>query len=713
MQKICAYKYCYFNTEKNCCNEEVESKIPCPDCLEVFYHTNACQKWDKFHQEVCTGKNSNLEKNLNLEIHEPVFTQSNASMNSKLTYPKNLSKLNAFNPKSLRQNLPKNPNKFFVINNYKIFENKLLGSGSYGKVVQAKECLTGDSVAVKIVSKKFLREKEQTDLLKREIYIQRNLKHQNILSLNDVFEDTDNIYLILEYVEGGSLFDYIQKRDGLNERDSFIFFVQTCLAIEFLHQNNIVHRDIKPENLLLDHKKNLKLCDFGCSFLFRKKSLRVRKTFCGTQDYMAPEFFVDKRHGLGVDIWAVGVQLYEMLHGTAPFDDKDEKEKVQMIVKLSPSKQKDGQSPQNFKDDLSEDAKDLIISLMRVDPVRRFKFDDIFKHNWVVKNAMRFDINLNRLRCKDKLLDDFIDDNSANNVMKNCNFRETEIGRYEKFDDAYTNDSKSVSNLNYESIKMDFKMDQLNESAETISNYRTEDLLKSENKENIFLDSNLDYKSTNFEYNLKSLTKGSTKQTSNDIMDAKKVFADITNCPKTENSKKQEGQTSSKRSSQEFVQYNYSNPQQTNEKHGKEPLVDSFLTKSSQKNKQCDLILEKIDQEIEKMNSLKCSISQYNNSSNIKSDQNYTQSLNKTQQETRSTPTNLSPFLSKEKDFERSTFNKKYILENEVGRQMLRTKRSEVIDKDHKERDSSITSRSLSKIKNMFAGMIGFLQCND
>ena len=135
MQKICAYKYCYFNTEKNCCNEEVESKIPCPDCLEVFYHTNACQKWDKFHQEVCTGKNSNLEKNLNLEIHEPVFTQSNASMNSKLTYPKNLSKLNAFNPKSLRQNLPKNPNKFFVINNYKIFENKLLGSGSYGKVV--------------------------------------------------------------------------------------------------------------------------------------------------------------------------------------------------------------------------------------------------------------------------------------------------------------------------------------------------------------------------------------------------------------------------------------------------------------------------------------------------------------------------------------------------------------------------------------------------
>lgn len=304
MKTSCAYKFCYYNSEKNCLNDKVVVNITCPDCSEAFYHTQSCQKWDKFHKDVCNSNNPDLEKNLNFVIQEPVLTSTKGSFESKLNYPSSLSKPMAYNPKTLKQNLPKNPNKFFVINNYKIYENKTLGSGSYGKVVLGKECLTGDCVAVKTVSKKFLREKEQTDLLKREIFIQRNLKHQNILSLKDVFEDVENIYLILEYVECGSLFEYIQKRDTLNERESFIFFIQACLAIEFLHKNNIVHRDIKPENLLLDSSKNLKLCDFGCSFLFMKKSLRVRKTFCGTLDYMAPEFFSEKTHGLGVDIWA-------------------------------------------------------------------------------------------------------------------------------------------------------------------------------------------------------------------------------------------------------------------------------------------------------------------------------------------------------------------------------------------------------------------------
>jgi serine/threonine protein kinase len=223
-------------------------------------------------------------------------------------------------------------------------------------------------------------------LLKREIFIQRKLKHQNILQMKDCFEDENNIYLVLEYAECGSLFEYIQKKDTLGEREAFIFFIQSCLAVEFLHKNDIVHRDIKPENLLLDARKNLKLCDFGCSFKFIQKGLKIRKTFCGTLDYMAPEFFTDKTHGLGVDIWALGVLLYEMLHGGAPFEKKDEKEKLGCIKALISGPEA---NVIPMKESLSEDVKNLILSLMKTDPVNRFRFDDVFDSRWVKKYAQR------------------------------------------------------------------------------------------------------------------------------------------------------------------------------------------------------------------------------------------------------------------------------------------------------------------------------------
>lgn len=219
-----------------------------------------------------------------------------------------------------------------------------------------------------------------------------------------------------------------------------------------------------------------------------------------------------------------------MLHGTAPFDDKSEKQKVELILQLSPTKLGNDKSPLNFNASLTEDVKDLIISLMRVDPVKRFTFDDIFNHNWIIKYADRFDINLDRLRCKEKLLNEFIDDCSAYNVMKNCQFRETEIERYEKFDREYTNETKNMSENTYESRNFNLDMEEKISVNEFTENYRTEDLLKTEsNKENIYLDTNIDYQSENFEYNLKSLTKNSSPKTSNKKLYSKKVLAEITN----------------------------------------------------------------------------------------------------------------------------------------------------------------------------------------
>lgn len=160
-------------------------------------------------------------------------------------------------------------------------------------------------------------------------------------------------------------------------------------------------------------------------------------------------------------------------------------------------------------------------------------------------------------------------------------------------------------------------------------------------------------------------------------------------------------------------------PQNTNEKFcSKGSLLDSFLTKNSQKkqgvtnskNKQCDQILEKIDQEIEKMNAIKLSSSQYSSSINGKKDQNYKSTANKTLIESNSTESNLSLFRSKSR--KHSISNKKFMFENEVGRQMLRSKKNET-NKEENARDSSISSRSLSKIKGFFSGMIDFLACTD
>ena len=111
----------------------------------------------------------------------------------------------------------------------------------------------------------------------------------------------------------GCLFFYISSTDGLSEQLAMRFFYQTCLAVRYLHENNVIHRDIKPENLLLDDNFNIKLCDFGWSC--QAQEFDIRTSICGTYEYMSPEIVVDHKHGYKVDIWCLGIMLYEFLHG--------------------------------------------------------------------------------------------------------------------------------------------------------------------------------------------------------------------------------------------------------------------------------------------------------------------------------------------------------------------------------------------------------------
>jgi len=143
--------------------------------------------------------------------------------------------------------------------------------------------------------------------------------HNNLIQLYSIIETKTTIYLIMEYANGGELFDYIDQRKKLTEQEACKFFRQIISGIEYLHKLGISHRDLKPENLLLDHNKDIKIVDFGLSIIFNKSELL--STPCGSPCYAAPEMIQGlKYRGSNVDIWSCGIILYTMIVGYLPFE---------------------------------------------------------------------------------------------------------------------------------------------------------------------------------------------------------------------------------------------------------------------------------------------------------------------------------------------------------------------------------------------------------
>lgn len=173
-----------------------------------------------------------------------------------------------------------------------------LGKGSYGEVKLVRHKQTNHDYALKIVNKKALEREASLDVLLREISVHKGIEHPNVIKLYEHLENNDNIYLIIEYAEGGSLFQEIQTIGKLTEEAARKYFIQILTGIQYLHENQIIHRDIKPENILLDAAGNVKICDFGWCF----KGDEERSTFCGTLDYMAPEMVLGKKHSFELDV---------------------------------------------------------------------------------------------------------------------------------------------------------------------------------------------------------------------------------------------------------------------------------------------------------------------------------------------------------------------------------------------------------------------------
>ncbi|XP_015773733.1 PREDICTED: serine/threonine-protein kinase DCLK1-like isoform X2 [Acropora digitifera] len=252
---------------------------------------------------------------------------------------------------------------------------KVIGDGNFAVVRECRNRKTNKEFALKIISKAKVKGKEH--MVENEISILRRVKHKNIVELIEEYETPKEIFLVMELVKGGDLFEAIVKATKYTEKDACHMIRDLASALEYLHSMNIVHRDIKPENLLVvnysDNTKSLKLADFGLATEVKTPMFLV----CGTPTYVAPEILDETGYGLKVDIWAAGVITYILLCGFPPFRSPDQDDLFDLILAgefeyLPP-----------FWDDISDSAKDLINHMLVVDDITRFSALEVLNHSWI------------------------------------------------------------------------------------------------------------------------------------------------------------------------------------------------------------------------------------------------------------------------------------------------------------------------------------------
>ncbi|XP_045210494.2 serine/threonine-protein kinase DCLK1-like isoform X1 [Mercenaria mercenaria] len=255
---------------------------------------------------------------------------------------------------------------------------RTLGDGNFAIVRMSKMKATGVEYAMKVIDKPKLKGKEH--MVENEIEIMKDCNHPNIVKLYEEYETVDKIYLVMELVKGGDLFDAITQSVKFGEVDAAHMVKDLCSALFYLHSRVIVHRDLKPENLLVHRNKDmtisLKLADFGLAMDVKEAIYTV----CGTPTYVAPEILSEIGYGLEVDMWAVGVISYILLCGFPPFRSPDRNQTE--LFEFIKAGEYEFLSP--YWDNISSSAKDLIEHLLVVDKKRRYTAIDVLSHPWIL-----------------------------------------------------------------------------------------------------------------------------------------------------------------------------------------------------------------------------------------------------------------------------------------------------------------------------------------
>ncbi|XP_075220286.1 serine/threonine-protein kinase Chk2-like isoform X1 [Lycorma delicatula] len=270
-------------------------------------------------------------------------------------------------------------------NNFSIITQ--LGQGAFGEVKLAIEKSTGKRYAIKRILRSVCQNDSDKNQITNEIKILRRINHQFIIKMLDVFENSEAVFIVLEYMPGGDLQQKIKRTKNFDENDVKFFFYQLLLAVDYLHKEGIIHRDLKPENVLLSSESNdalLKLSDFGLSKIMHSAS--TLKTFCGTLLYTAPEILLSKgcsSYTPLVDVWSLGCILYLCLSGKPTFNVKNTMPVQEQIIRGYFPRIKS--TPEKH---ISDNAIKLVEKMLLVDPSKRITVNDTIKHPWLQDKTM-------------------------------------------------------------------------------------------------------------------------------------------------------------------------------------------------------------------------------------------------------------------------------------------------------------------------------------
>jgi len=238
---------------------------------------------------------------------------------------------------------------------------KVIGKGSFGKVFLVREKSSSEMFALKVLKKDNIIKRNQVEHTRTERSVLGYVKHPFIVGLNMAFQSPDKLYFVLDYCAGGELFFHLGKVGKFSEPRACFYAAEITLAINYVHDLDIVYRDLKPENVLLDSRGHVRLTDFGLSKEGISNSSSGANSFCGTPEYLAPEILNRQGHGRAVDWWSLGALLYEMLTGLPPFYCRDREKLFEKIRR----------GTLDYPDYLSPRAKLLLRGLLTKDPQRR------------------------------------------------------------------------------------------------------------------------------------------------------------------------------------------------------------------------------------------------------------------------------------------------------------------------------------------------------
>ncbi|KAM0790286.1 Serine/threonine protein kinase, AGC [Microbotryomycetes sp. NB124-2] len=255
---------------------------------------------------------------------------------------------------------------------------KVIGKGSFGKVMQVRKKDTGRIYALKTIRKAHIVSRSEVTHTLAERTVLAQVNNPFIVPLKFSFQSAEKLYLVLAFINGGELFHHLQREGRFSEERSRFYAAELLCALEHLHHFNVIYRDLKPENILIDYVGHIALCDFGLSKLNMTDS-QTTSTFCGTPEYLAPELLLGHAYTRAVDWWTLGILVYEMLSGLPPFYSENTNEMYQKILT----------DPLRFGDEFTPDARNLLTGLLNRDPAQRLGAnggDEIKRHPFFAKH---------------------------------------------------------------------------------------------------------------------------------------------------------------------------------------------------------------------------------------------------------------------------------------------------------------------------------------